>query len=132
MANKTTQNDNDVEAFIQRVEDERKREDSRALIDLMREATGEVPVMWGETIIGFGSYHYVYESGREGDWMRVGFSPRKANLVIYGLGALPDRDARLAKLGKHTTGKDCVYVKRLSDIDLAVLREMVRDVAAQK
>ena len=111
-------------AFIKTVDDDRKRRDCRELVALMRELTGQPPRMWGPNIIGFGTYHYKYASGREGDWLLTGFSPRKENLTLYlGLG-LQDRGL-LAKLGKHKTGKGCLYIKRLDDIDRDVLRDLI-------
>lgn len=115
-----------VEDFIAAVENLGRREDARVVADLMSEASGEPPVMWGPSIIGFGKYHYRYDSGHEGDAPVVGFSPRKANLVLYVGGDEPERLALLARLGKHKTGKACVYVNRLSDLDLDVLRELTR------
>jgi hypothetical protein len=96
-------------------------------MELMREVTGEEPTMWGSSIVGFGSYHYKYASGREGDSCLTGFSPRKQNLVLYIMGGFEQYDALMAKLGKHTTGSACLYIKRLSDLDLGVLRELVAE-----
>jgi hypothetical protein len=127
--NKTKANNLSVPEFLDGIADEARRADARALIKLMQGATGEKPKMWGGSIVGFGSYHYTYDSGREGDMPVVGFSPRKAATVIYGLRADGDADSMLAKLGKHTTGKGCVYVKRLSDVDQEVLRKMVAGAA---
>ena len=112
-----------VADFIAAVEDPKRRADAEAAGALLAEATGEPPVMWGPSIIGFGAYHYRYASGHEGDAPLVGFSPRKANLVFY-LYCDEGRDDLLARLGKHKSGKGCVYVNRLSDIDPAVLKEM--------
>ena len=109
--------------FIAAVEDPERRADAEAACALLAEATGEPPVMWGPSIVGFGAYHYRYASGHEGDAPLVGFSPRKANLVFY-LYCDEGRDDLLARLGKHKSGKGCVYVNRLSDIDPAVLKEM--------
>jgi len=114
-----------VGAFIERISDEKRRLDAKTLVQLMQTATGEKAKMWGESIIGFGSYHYVYESGREGDMPVVGFAPRKSATVFYGLHGFSGAEAMLAKLGKHTSGKGCVYVKSLSDVDQNVLRMMV-------
>src|SRR6185436_854284 len=116
--NKTTANDQDVELFLNTVEDEQKRKDSFTILELMKQVSGNEPKMWGSSIVGFGSYRYKGKSGREGDWMITGFSPRKANLTIYGIGGLEERDDLLTQLGKHTTGKGCLYIKRLSDVDL--------------
>ena len=114
-----------VDAFIDAVEDPRKREDSRAIAAMMAEVTGAPARMWGSSIVGFGSYHYRYASGREGDFMETGFSPRKRALTLYIMAGFSDYGELLAKLGKHTTGRSCLYIKRLADIDQDVLREMV-------
>jgi hypothetical protein len=122
---KTTKNQASVEEFLAGVPDERRRLDAEAVCELMTEATGEPPVMWGSSIVGFGSYHYRYASGREGDWPAVGFSPRKQSLTIYvseGFDAYRDL---LGRLGPHSTGKSCLYIKRLSDVDADVLRSLV-------
>ncbi len=125
MAIKTTENDGDVQAFIAAVEDEKKRQDSQALIDLMRDVMGAEPKMWGDSIVGFGKYRYEYKSGRTDVWFPVGFSPRKANLVLYLMGGYEERTDLLAKLGKHSVGKGCLYVKRLAEVDTSVLRELI-------
>lgn len=119
----------EVETFLGQVESERKRADSHVLIEMMSEISGEAPVLWG-TMVGFGQYHYKYPTGHEGDSFLVGFAPRKAAFSIYLMGTLtPEekarREALLAKLGKHRMGKACLYVNKLSDIDLDVLRELV-------
>lgn len=111
--------------FIAAVDNEQKREDAEWVMGMMAEVTGEPPVMWGPSIIGFGTYHYVYESGREGDWMVTGFSPRKAALSLYLMSGVEREEALLAKLGKYKTGKSCLYIKRLSDVNTDVLRELV-------
>jgi hypothetical protein len=115
-----------VEAFLNSVPDEKKRQDSFAILKLMKEVTGAEPEMWGSSIIGFGSYHYKYASGREGDWMLVGFSPRAQNLTLYIMSGFNECDGLLEKLGKHSTGKSCLYIKRMEDVDKAVLKELVR------
>ncbi len=115
-----------VEDFIAGVENPGRREDAEAVAALMAEVSGEPATMWGPSIVGFGRYHYRYDSGHEGDASLAAFSPRKANLVLYLAGEEPERGALLARLGKHKTGAGCVYVNRLSDIDLDVLREMTR------
>jgi hypothetical protein len=122
--NKTQVTKASVATFIDAIADPAKRADAKALIKLMQKATGEKPAMWGPSIIGFGSYHYVYDSGREGDMPLVGFSPRKAATVLYNCSGSGD-ESLLAKLGKHTRGKGCVYVKKLSDVDEAVLAKLV-------
>lgn len=115
-----------VEQFLAGVADERKREEARVLIKLMSAVSGEPPVMWGPSIIGFGHYHYKYESGREGDICAIGFSPRKDALTLYVVDDSAQCSALLAQLGPHKTGKCCLYVKRLADVDMAVLEELVR------
>ncbi len=115
-----------VEAFIDAVEHPRRREDARTLLELMHRVTGEEPVMWGPSIVGYGSYHYRYASGQEADWPVVGFSPRKQNLSIYIMTGFEASDALLSRLGKHKTGKSCLYVNKLADVDLEVLETLVR------
>ena len=123
--NKTQKTGASVEGFLSAVQHPRRREDGRVLLRLMREVTGLEPAMWGPSIIGFGDYHYRYESGREGDFFQVGFSPRKQCLSLYLPAGFPEYDALLAALGKHRKGASCLYVNKLADIDLAVLRELV-------
>ena len=123
---KTRPTDASVEAFLDAVEDERKRSDARVIAGMMAEITGAPGVMWGSSIVGFGSYHYRYASGREGDFLETGFSPRKRALTLYVMAGFSEYDDLLDRLGKHTTGKSCLYVKRLSDIDLDVLRELLQ------
>lgn len=117
--------------FIAAVEDPKRRADAEAACALLAEATGEPATMWGPSIVGFGAYHYRYASGHEGDAPLVGFSPRKANLVFYLSGCDEGRGDLLARLGKHKAGKGCVYVNRLSDVDLAVLKDMAAATADQ-
>jgi hypothetical protein len=115
-----------VEEFLAAVPDERRRADAHTLIGLMREVTGEEPVMWGPSVIGFGTYHYRYASGHEGDSALAGFSPRKQHLVVYLVGEFEGRyAATLARLGPHKTGKGCLYLKSLDGVDMAALRELV-------
>lgn len=123
---KTQKNDASVTAFLNSIEDEKKRQDSFTILALMKEVTGSDPVMWGTSIIGFGHYHYKYASGRENDWMLTGFSPRKQNLTLYIMSGFDQYGELLSKLGKHTTGKGCLYIKKLEHIDLDVLRELVK------
>ena len=123
--NKTKPTASSVPAFIDAIPDEAKRADAKALAKLMQRATGEKPKMWGPSIVGFGSCHYTYESGREGDMPLAGFSPRKTATVVYLNTGFGDYDALLAQLGKHTTGKGCLYIKRLSDVDRKVLETLV-------
>jgi len=127
---KTRETGGSVDAFLASIEDEGRRDDCRALIELMSRVSGEPPALWG-TMVGFGRYHYKYTTGHEGDSFPVGFAPRKNEVSIYLMGTyLPGnagkREALLARLGKHRMGKACLYVKRLSDIDTAVLEELVR------
>lgn len=122
---KTQPNDASVEAFLHAVENPRRREDGLTLLKLMKEATQREPVMWGSSIIGFGTYHYQYKSGRNGEWMMVGFSPRKQNMTLYIMGGFEKYDDLLGQLGKHKTGKSCLYINKLDDVDLDVLRELV-------
>ena len=123
---KTQQNDADVEGFLAAVENDRRREDSFTVLELMKRITGEKPKMWGTSIVGFGSYHYRYASGREGEWPRIGFSPRKQSLTIYVMPGFSTYDELLSRLGKHRTGKSCLYVNKLADIDMDVLQQLVR------
>ncbi|MEA3335406.1 MAG: DUF1801 domain-containing protein [Chloroflexota bacterium] len=127
---KTQKNDASVEDFLNSVPQEKKREDSFAIMELLREVTGEEPSMWGSNIVGFGSYHYRYASGREGDWFLVGFSPRKQNLTLYIMSGFDDYDALLADLGRHKTGKSCLYINKLDDVDIPTLRELIRQSVA--
>jgi hypothetical protein len=124
---KTKPNDASVEAFIMQVEDPKKREDSFAVIKLMQKITGAEAKMWGGSIVGFGTYHYVYATGNSGDWPVVGFSPRKQNLTLYIMAGFSKYEALMETLGKYKTGKPCLYVKRLSDIDLEVLETLIRE-----
>ena len=124
---KTSQNEGDVNAFIDAVENPRRRADARQLLDLMQTVTGEPPKMWGPSIVGFGKYHYRYASGREGDSLVVGFSPRKQNLVIYIMPGFSDYGELLGKLGKFRTGRSCLYVNKLDDVDLQLLEQLVRE-----
>ena len=124
---KTKKTGERVEAFIDAVPDAQKREDSYTLLKMMQEITGEGPHMWGPSLIGFGDYHYKYESGCKGDWFVVGFSPRKAAISIYLTCGLHEQfSSHLQRLGKIKTGVGCLYVKKLADIDQAVLREMIQ------
>lgn len=122
---KTQPHDGDPQALIEAIEDERKRADAARLFRLMADATGEHPTLWGPSMIGFGSFHYRYATGREGDTMKVGFAPRKTALTLYGLQGHARSEQLLAALGKFTLGKGCVYIKRLDDVDLDVLRELI-------
>jgi Domain of unknown function (DU1801) len=133
MENKTKPNRLSVNGFIDAIGDAGKRADARSLLRLLQSATGEAPRMWGSSIVGFGNYHYVYESGREGDAPLIGFSPRKTATVLYLHLGLQDAAAELAKLGRHTTGKGCLYIKKLADVDQKVLERIVaRSVAGMR
>lgn len=124
---KTQSTTTSVEALIGDISDDARREDCWTLLELMKKATGEVPVVWSSGVIGFGRFHYKSASGQEGDWFPVGFASRKAAITVY-LGLNLDEAAPLlARLGKHTTGKGCIYIKRLADVDLAILEELVAD-----
>jgi hypothetical protein len=114
-----------VDDFFDRIDHPVRRFDGHALRTMMERITGVPAVMWGHSIVGFGSYHYRYASGHEGDMARIGFSPRSANLVLY-VGGFPEYDALLAKLGKHKGSKACLYINKLADVDLGVLEEIVR------
>lgn len=114
-----------VDAFLAAVEKPVRRQDAMALREMMERVTGETATMWGPSIIGFGSYHYQYASGHQGDTCRVGFSPRSANLVLY-VGAVPEYESLLDRLGKHKHGKGCLYLNKLADVNLTVLEEIVR------
>ena len=124
---KTKPNDDNVDGFINSVENEQRKGDAQRLLQIMREVTGEEPKMWGTSIIGYGTYHYVYPAGNEGDWMLAGFSPRKQALTIYVMSGFDPHKALMEKLGKFKTGKGCLYVKRLSDIDEPTLRRLISD-----
>ena len=123
---KTKLNGGDVNEFINSIESELKRNDSFKIIEMMKKITKSEPKMWGDSIIGFGNYHYKYASGREGDWFLCGFSPRKQNLSIYIMSGFNKYENILRKLGKHKTGKGCLYVKNLEEIDLKVLENLLK------
>jgi hypothetical protein len=123
---KTIENDASVTAFLDAVADEKKRADAYTVLEIMKKVTGQEAKMWGTSIVGFGSYNYKYESGREGDWLIAGFSPRKTALTLYIMAGFDEYDDLLGKLGKYKTGKSCLYVKKLADVDLKVLERLVR------
>jgi hypothetical protein len=125
--NKTTETANSVTDFINSVADEAKRKDSFRLVELMQAQTGFEPKMWGGSIVGFGSYHYKYASGHEGDAPLAGFSPRKDAISLYLSPEFESKEKALQNLGKHKTGKGCIYIKKLDDVDVEVLKEMVTD-----
>lgn len=123
--NKTKETTKSVTDFINSVKDEARRKDAQAIAKLMKAETGFPAKMWGPSIVGFGNLHYVYDSGREGDMPLAGFSPRASEFVFYLSAEFPGREEMLAKLGKHKTGKGCVYIKKLEDVDVTVLKRMV-------
>ena len=123
---KTKLNDASVDDFLNSIKDEQARQDCQTIAEIMRKATNAEPKMWGSSIVGFGSYHYKYASGREGDWMLTAFSPRKQNITLYIYGGFEGRDEMLAELGKHSCGKGCVYIKRLSDVHLPTLKKLIK------
>jgi hypothetical protein len=124
---KTRPSDRDVDAFLESVPDSNRRADAIKVRELMESVTGESAKMWGDSIVGFGSQHLRYESGRELDWFKVGFSPRKQSLTLYLSGGFESHAELLSKLGPHSTGKGCLYIKRLEDVDETVLRKMIKD-----
>lgn len=123
--NKTKPTQVSVAEYIDSIPDPTRRADAKTLVKLMQSASGEKPKMWGPSIVGFGSYHYKYETGREGDMPQLCFSPRKSANVVYAMTKFPGAETLLAKLGKHTTGGGCLYIKNLSDIDQKVLQAMI-------
>lgn len=123
--NKTKPNDTDVSVFLNSIENDRRRADAFELLGMMTEISGEPARLWGPSIVGFGSYHYKYESGREGDHLQVGFSPRKANLVCYIMLGFSGYESLMSRLGKYKTGKSCLYINKLDDIDRSVLKELI-------
>ena len=125
--NKTQKTSASVEEFLASVENKRRREDGLTLLEMMREITGLEAEMWGPSIIGFGDYHYKYESGREGDMCLIGFSPRKQSLSLYVMAGSERFDDLLSKLGKHRKGASCLYINKLADVDMNVLRDLVRE-----
>lgn len=122
---KTTPNAADPRAFIDGVENERRRKDAERLLEVFESVTGEKPKMWGNSIVGYGQYDYRYESGRTGTWMKTGFSPRKQATTLYIMPGFDEYESLLARLGPHTTGKSCLYVKSLDQIDMDVLEELI-------
>jgi hypothetical protein len=123
--NKTKATDASVDAYIEAIADPARQADCRAISHLMQTVTGERPRMWGSSIVGFGSYHYRYESGREGDACATGFSARKTDISVYLTASFPGQEALLARLGKHKMGKACLSIRRLSDVDVDVLQQLV-------
>ena len=123
---KTKRTDESVEAFLNRIPDEQKRKDAFTVMDIMRRATRAEPQMWGSSIVGFGTYRYKYASGREGDWLLTGFSPRKQNLTLYITSGFEQYEELLKSLGKFKTGKACLYINRLDDVHLPTLRKLIK------
>ena len=127
---KTKPNEQSVEAFLNSVEDEKKRQDCLTILEIMKKITKAEPQMWGPSMVGFGTHHYKYESGREGDWFVAGFSPRKQNLTLYIMAGFSRYDELLSKLGKFKTGKSCFYIKKIEDVDLKTLKELIKQSVA--
>jgi hypothetical protein len=127
---KTRKTNASVETFLNGIADEHKRQDSFVLMELMREITGSEPSMWGDSIVGFGGYQQTYSTGKSYEWPVIGFSARKQSLTLYIMSGFEQDDELLARLGKHTTSKACLYIKRLSDVDMTVLRELVEQSVA--
>lgn len=123
---KTQRNRASVEGFLSAIKDPGVQDDSRKLVEIMQKATGAKPEMWGTRIVGFGTYHYKYETGREGDWMLIGFAPRKTDLTLYIVAGFSAYEELMAKLGKHSRGKSCLYIKRLSDVHMPTLRRLIQ------
>jgi hypothetical protein len=123
---KTKPHNASVEDFLNSIPEEGKRKDAFAVLKLMKQVTRKKPKMWGPSIVGFGEYHYKYDGGREGDWFLTGFSPRKQNLTLYIMSGFTRYDSLMKKLGKYKTGKSCLYIKKLDDIDITVLKELVK------
>ncbi len=124
---KTKVNEQSVTKFLNSIADKQRREDCLMVLKMMKKATKTEPKMWGSSIVGFGKYHYVYASGREGDWFLTGFSPRKQNLTLYIMGGFTPHAALMQKLGKYKTGKGCLYVNKLEDLDLPTLRKLIEE-----
>ena len=122
---KTRPNDKNIIEFLNKVENKRRREDSFEILKLMREVTQEEPIMWGDSIVGFGNYHYKYASGREADWLQIGFSPRKQYFTVYIMDGFEKYTELLDKLGKHKTGKSCLYINKLEDVSIPALKELM-------
>jgi hypothetical protein len=129
---KTKKNESSVEEFLNNITDEQKRKDSFEILDMMKKATKSEPKMWGSAIIGFGDYHYKSASGQEGDWFKTGFSPRKQSISLYMICGLLPVKLLLDKLGKHKTGKGCLYINKISDIDIKILKEIIKISANRK
>lgn len=130
--NKTKATELSVQSYLSNIEDESRRKDCEALAKLMSKVTKQEPKMWGTSIVGFGSYHYKYESGREGDAPLAGFSPRKGDITLYLASGFPRQEELLVKLGKHKTGKGCLYIRKLSDVDVKTLEQLIVQAYAQR
>ena len=124
--NKTQKTDDSVEKFLNTIKEETKRNDCFEIVKLMQKISGDEPNMWGSAIIGFGNVHLKYESGRELDWFKFGFSPRKQNIVLYGVANPEKQKEELKKLGKHKTGKGCLYINSMKDIDITVFQQLIK------
>ena len=124
---KTKVTNESVDDFLDAIADDQTRADCRTLVKIMRSAAKAAPKMWGTSIVGFGSYHYIYASGQEGDWPRVAFSPRKQSLSVYLMPGFAESGELLKKLGRHKVGKSCLYIKRLADVDLPTLKTLIRE-----
>lgn len=122
---KTRVNDQSVTAFLDKVTEDQRRQDCYTILEMMKKATGAEPKMWGDSIVGFGSYHYKYATGREADWLLMGFSPRKQNLTLYFTPGFEDYQNIFSRLGKFTTGKGCLYIKKLTDVNFEALQELI-------
>ena len=127
---KTKKNDASVERFLNAVDHPKRREDAWRVLEIMKKVTKEEPKMWGSSIVGFGSYHYRYASGQEGDWMLVGFSPRKTALSVYIMSGFDAYDELMTQLGKYKTGKSCLYINKLEDVDLKILEKLIKQSVA--
>ena len=127
---KTKPTNASVGDFLNGIEDDQKRRDAKTVARIMKRVTGKPPKMWGPSIVGYDSYHFVYDSGQEGDWPAAGFSPRKQALTLYIMSGFTGHPTLMKKLGKHSTGKSCLYIKRLDDVDLDVLKELVEQSVA--
>lgn len=123
--NKTVATAADPQAFVEAVEHKTRKADAETLLEVYSRITGKAPKMWGPTLIGYGSYHYKYDSGREGDFLAAGFSPRKQNMTLYIMPGYQDLDEKLSRLGKHKLGKSCLYINKLADVDMDVLEEII-------
>ena len=123
---KTKATKKSVNAFLNQIVDQQRREDCSAIVEIMRAATKEEPKMWGPSIVGFGRYRYKYGSGREGEWPIIGFSPRKSDLTLYLMRGFDEYPDLIKRLGKHKTSKSCLYLKKLADVDMSVLKELVK------